>query len=205
MHIRSEFDISSEVELRRIIKQPSAAAFDKVESLLTADFRQFIALSPFILVATSNAEHQLDVSPKGDKAGFVRVVDEHHLVIPERKGNRLAFGFHNILQTGSISLIFMIPGSRETLRVNGQARLNHDPKLLAELAADGKPALLATLVSVEQAFFHCGKAVLRSGLWQSAKQSSTGEALVRQYFSGLLSKTTEQVTESFDIDYRENL
>ncbi|PTY37269.1 hypothetical protein BGP77_02000 [Saccharospirillum sp. MSK14-1] len=205
MRIREEFDIRNEEQLRESIPLPTLAALDKIESSLTEPFRQFIALSPFVLVATCNAQQQVDVSPKGDAAGFVQVVDKNRLVIPERKGNRLAFGFHNILQTGSISLIFMIPGTRETLRVNGQARLNRDPTLLDELAADGKPALVATVVTVEEVFFHCGKAVVRSGLWQAPMQDSDGEALVRQYFSQLRSMAFENVNRHLESDYKDGL
>ena len=205
MNIRREFDVCNEQDLRNVIAPPSSAVSDKVEASLTQQFSQFIALSPFALVATCNAQMQVDVSPKGDAPGFIWVLDDHTLVIPERKGNRLAFGFHNILQTGSISLIFMISGSRETLRVNGRAYLNRDPKLLSELAADGKPALLATVVKVEEAFFHCGKALVRSGLWQSSNHGAEAETLVRQYFSNLRSMKIESVDEHLETGYRDEL
>ncbi|MFG1498212.1 MSMEG_1061 family FMN-dependent PPOX-type flavoprotein [Saccharospirillum sp. HFRX-1] len=205
MNIRSEYDVRNEEDLRDVIAPPSSAVPDKVEALLTEQFSQFIARSPFALVATCDAQMQVDVSPKGDAPGFVRVLDDHTLVIPERKGNRLAFGFHNILQTGSISLIFMIPGTRETLRVNGRAHLNRDPDLLAELAADGKAALLATVVKVEEAFFHCGKALVRSGLWQVSTYSAEAETLVRQYFSNLRSMKVEAVSDYLETNYTEEL
>lgn len=205
MNIRMHYDVCSDEQLREIIALPSPAALDKIETSLNSRFVDFIALSPFVLAATANAQWQVDVSPKGDAPGFVQVADNHTLVIPERKGNRLAFGFHNILQTGSISLIFIVPGTRETLRINGQARLNRDPELLAELAADGKPALLATVVSIEEAFFHCGKALVRSGLWQSSLYSDAAETLVRQYFSQRRSMTVDKVTEHLETDYREEL
>ena len=202
MQPKAEFDIRSLEQLREIIPEPPAASHDKVEASLLPSFAEFIALSPFILVATVDDQYQLDVSPKGDQPGFVKILDQTTLAIPERKGNRLAFGFQNILMSGAISLIFMIPGTRETLRINGRARLSSDPDLLQQLTADGKSALLATLVQVEQVFFHCGKALIRSDLWQAANQTTAGEASVRRYFSQRRSLSVQEVDQYLESNYQ---
>lgn len=202
MQPKAEFDIHSLEQLREVIPEPPAVSHDKIEASLLPSFAEFIALSPFVLVATVDDRSQLDISPKGDQPGFVKILDQTTLAIPERKGNRLAFGFQNILTSGAISLIFMIPGTRETLRINGRAHLNTDPELLQQLAADGKPALLATLVQVEEAFFHCGKALIRSELWQTSKQTTAGEASVRRYFSQRRSLSVQEVDQYLEADYQ---
>ncbi|MDB2448749.1 pyridoxamine 5'-phosphate oxidase family protein [bacterium] len=205
MQPKPEFDINTEQQLRDVIAEPPLAAADKVESSIVPSFADFIARSPLVMVATADRQHRLDVSPKGDAPGFVQVLNEKLLAIPERKGNRLAFGFQNILQTGTISLIFIIPGTRETLRLNGRARLNRDPHLLAHLAADAKPALLTTLVQVDEAFFHCGKALVRSQLWQASSHNKDGETLVRQYFSQRRQLDIQTVDQSLETDYSQGL
>ena len=158
--------VRTEAELREAIGEPSETIerklFDQVDSFAEAFIRQ----SPMIFVSTVGADGRLDVSPKGDRAGFVSVEDPNTLLIPERLGNRLAYGFLNILEHGKIGIIFVVPGVSETLRVNGSAELTRDPEILERLSARGKPALLATRVRVEESFFHCGKAFIRANLWQ---------------------------------------
>ena len=149
---------------------------NKLGDCLDDPTRAFIASSPLVFVATSDRDGRLDVSPKGDAAGFVHAVDATTLLIPERKGNNLAFGPRNIIETGRIGLIFLVPGQRETLRVNGSASLSIDPVLLARLEAHGRPALLCTRVEIEECFFHCGKAIIRSNLWHPATWPETSES-----------------------------
>ena len=160
--------IRTEAELREVIAEPSALVeqkiFDHVDEFASA----FIRKAPLLLLATVGPDGGLDVSPKGDAAGFVHVEDEKTLVIPDRPGNKLAYGFSNILANPSVGLIFVVPGVVETLRVNGRAEITRDPALLERLAARNKPAILATRVRVEESFFHCGKAFVRSSLWKPA-------------------------------------
>jgi len=138
----------------------------KVSDVIDDFARDYIAASPFLVLSTANAEGRMDASPKGDAPGFVHVKDEKTLLIPDRKGNKLLFGLVNILENPSVGLLFMIPGTEETLRVNGTAELTEDPAVLAELAARGQDALLAIRVSVDESFFHCAKAFRRSALWR---------------------------------------
>jgi PPOX class probable FMN-dependent enzyme len=126
----------------------------------------FLARSPFCLLATSDAQGNLEVSPKGDGPGFALLEDSRHLVVPDRKGNKLIFGLSNILANPNVALIFLVPGTDETLRVRGRAELSADPALLERLSARGQPALVAIRIAVERCFFHCARAFLRAELWK---------------------------------------
>ncbi|MGN6360822.1 MAG: pyridoxamine 5'-phosphate oxidase family protein [Thermomicrobiales bacterium] len=159
--------IASEAELRALLGEPSALVIRKQLPALDRHCRAFIALAPFVAVGTVSADGRSDVSPRGDAPGFVRVLDERTLVIPERPGNRRFDTLRNILQTGTIGLFFIIPGIEETLRVNGRAVLVRDAELLDSLTAQGKAPWLAITVTVEEAFLHCAKALKRSRLWDT--------------------------------------
>ena len=136
----------------------------------TATVREFIERSPLVVVATCDADGRLDASPKGDPPGFVHVNDSTTLAIPERKEDALGFGPRNVLATGRIGQIFRIPGQRETCRVNGTAHLTRDPDLLDRLAVMGKPALMASVVGVGEAFVPCGKRTIRAELWAARNE-----------------------------------
>jgi PPOX class probable FMN-dependent enzyme len=151
--------------LREMLGTPSQIAQMKVWPTLDPSAQDFIAKAPFAFVATADAAGRVDVSPKGDHPGFVVVEDEHTLLVPDRKGNRLIFGLQNILANPYVSLIFLIPGTNETLRVTGRGELTRDPAVCARLTARGQPALLAIRVTVEECFFHCPKAFMRASLW----------------------------------------
>lgn len=157
--------VRSEAEVEALIGKPTEIAkvkiFDHVDEYAAA----FIARSPLAMLATSDPQGRLEVSPKGDAPGFVTLDGPKTLLLPERPGNRLAFGFRNILRNPHVALLFVVPNTTETLRVSGSAELTRDPELLDFLAARGKPALLVTRITVEECFFHCGKAFLRSELW----------------------------------------
>lgn len=166
MHL-SQF-ITTEDELREVIPAPrNQATWDKTIRCIDEHSAAFIAKSPFLLLATADRPGRMDISPKGDPAGFVRVLDEKTLAIPDRPGNGRADSFRNILETGRIATFFLVPGRSETLRVNGGARLARDQWLLDDLSMKGKPAQLAVIVDVEEVFFHCAKCVVRSGLWDA--------------------------------------
>ena len=161
-----EWRVDSADLIAEILGQPVTGIAAKLADRLDAVCRDFIAQSPLILVSTVDTAGRLDVSPKGDAPGFCHVADDQTLLLPDRKGNKLAFGFKNILETGRIGLLFLLPGVRETLRINRSAEITRDPALLSRLSAQGQPALLCTRIHVEECFLHCGKALIRSKLWQ---------------------------------------
>ena len=162
-----ERPITTLEELREALRgEPSYRAATKERSRLHARDRQWIAASPFCLIATSAADGTCDNSPKGDPPGLAHVLDDTTIVIPERAGNKRADGYRNILENPHVGLIFVIPGRTETLRVNGRARLVADAPYFDELVVKGHRPVLAIVVEVEQIFFHCSKAFVRSDLWK---------------------------------------
>jgi len=158
--------ITSEEELRTLVGKPSELAIRKEIAYLDAHCRAFIARSPFVLIATSGASGRADVSPKGDPPGFVQVLDEHRLVIPDRPGNRRLDGMRNLLENPHVGLLFLIPGLEETLRINGRAWIIRDEEVLARCAVMGKRPTLGLAVYAEECFIHCAKAFKRAQLWQ---------------------------------------
>jgi uncharacterized protein len=162
-----EHVVSSIDELRAIVAAPApdARTLLKERTTLDAHCRAFIARSPLLVIATADARGRCDVSPKGDAPGFVHVLDEHRLAIPDRPGNRRLDGMQNLLSNPHVGLIFLVPGREETLRVNGRAWITRDPEILRRSAVQGKTPLLAIGVEVEQCFFHCAKAFLRAHIW----------------------------------------
>lgn len=162
--------VRSEEELRALMGDPVApAVVDKTLSRLDRHCLTFIARSPFVLVATSDEAGRMDISPKGDAPGFVRVLDEQTLVIPDRPGNQRFDTFRNLFQSPRVALMFVIPGKGETLRVAGRAEVVRDAALLESLGAQGKVPALAIAVHVDEAFFHCSKCMIRSHLWQQER------------------------------------
>ena len=157
--------ITTETRLREIYGPPIPRSAAKVIDHVDGHCRAFIAASPFVLVATSDGA-RLDVSPKGDRPGFVVVEDDRHLLIPDWPGNSRIDGMRNILAHPRIGLIFLIPTVRETLRVNGSATIHDGPELLEQCAHRGRLPLTVIRVAVEEVFLHCAKALLRSKLWQ---------------------------------------
>ncbi|MEM9516396.1 MAG: MSMEG_1061 family FMN-dependent PPOX-type flavoprotein [Actinomycetota bacterium] len=199
--------VTSTTALEELIGSPNDRVKLKLLPEIDDTAREFIERSPFIVVATCDAEGRLDASPKGDPPGFVHVIDTTTLAIPERKGNALGFGPRNVLDTGRIGLIFMVPGQRESYRVNGTARLTRDPELLEQLAVDGKPALMATIVGVEEAFFHCGKAMIRSKLWAGANEAEAERQPIAEQIGGLLGdeNLVPVIAADLEKNYREDL
>lgn len=175
--------ISSEEELRGIIGDPTDVVRAKLSDRLNELTRQFIERSPFVCVATGGPDGGMDVSPRGDPAGFVRVLDDRTLLLPERPGNRLADTLVNLLSDPRIALLFLIPGIGDTFRVNGTAVITDDHELLAPSAVNGKTPRLGILVTVREAYTQCAKALIRSDLWNPenhvdrAELPSNGEIL----------------------------
>lgn len=151
--------------LREVIGTPTELVLTKIADRLNALTRQFVERSPFVCVATARPDGGLDVSPRGDPPGFVRILDERTLLLPDRPGNRIADTLTNLLEDPRIALLFLIPGIGDTFRVNGRARIVDDAELLAPCAVDGKVPRLGLLVSIEEAYTQCSKALIRSDLW----------------------------------------
>jgi PPOX class probable FMN-dependent enzyme len=195
-------------EVAALYGPPVEAVVSKVIDRLDRHCRDFIGLAPFVLVATAAADGRCDVSPKGGAPGFVAVLDERRLAIPDAPGNRLVDSLRNISSSGRVGLLFLIPGLEETLRVNGRAWLTRDPGLLERFSGDGKAPKVAIGVEVEEAFLHCAKAFKRSGLWRPEDwPSREGLASPAQIWRDhmALDMTTEDVQAFVDDDYANNL
>ena len=157
--------VSTVAELERL-GTPEPIARDKVESRLAEVHREWIAGTPLVLVATASLDGRCDVSPKGDPPGFVKVLDDGTIAIPERSGNRRMDGFHNILENPRAGLVFLVPGRAETLRINGRARIVTEAPFFDDMVVRSHRPRAALLVEVEEIFFHCPKALVRSKAWQ---------------------------------------
>lgn len=157
--------VTSRDALQALLGSPETIALKKQIDFIDDHCRRFIAQSPLVFISTANAEGRCDVSPKGDAPGFVHIPGERLLAIPERPGNRRADTMRNILENPHVGLIFLIPGVRETLRVNGRAGIYRDNELLQAMAFRGKTPVVAICVEVEEVFLHCGRAMVRSTVW----------------------------------------
>jgi len=174
-HVVTNHVVKSESELREIYDMPSERARHKETAKITEDACAFIAHSPFLVMATAGADGTCDVSPKGDAPGFVQVLDERRLVVPDRIGNNRLDGLTNITENGHIALLFFIPGREDNLRVNGRATVVRDEELLERLAVEGKRPRTAVIVDVEQCFLHCARAAKRSGIWKPERWPDSAE------------------------------
>jgi PPOX class probable FMN-dependent enzyme len=161
--------VEDEAALRALLGEPTALVASKVADRLNRLTRRFVESAPLLFLATSDGRGRCDVSPRGDPAGFVRVLDDRTLLVPERPGNRIADSLTNVLANPRVGLLFVVPGAGETLRVNGRATLTTDRALLLPCAVEGKVPRLGILVDVEEAFTHCPKAFLRSDAWNPAR------------------------------------
>ena len=162
--------VTTLAELRRLYAAPTERAVRKQIGTLDGHCRAFIALSPFVLVATGNAAHDLDASPRGGEPGFVKVSGDGALLIPDAPGNNRLDTFENIVRTGRVGLLFLIPGFDETLRVNGVAELSQDEADISACTTEKRAPKLVVRVTVTSAYLHCAKAFLRSKLWQASAQ-----------------------------------
>ena len=200
--------ITSIDALEAVLGRPNERVAAKVIDTLDIHCRRFIARCPFVLVGSSDAAGTIDVSPKGDPPGFVQVLDDRTLAIPERPGNRRADTFRNLLQNPRVGLIFLIPGKRETLRVSGEALIVRDADLRQRMAVGGRVPELALVVLVREAFFHCSKCMIRSHLWEQDKWPSLeglptlAEAAIAH---ARLTNTVEQIQGFIDTDEQTRL
>lgn len=156
--------------IRGLYGEPSERAVKKQLPRLEKHSRAFIALSPLLVIASADPSGRVDASPKGDAPGFVRVLDDETLLIPDRLGNNRVDTIGNLLSRPGVGLLFFVPGLRETLRVNGTAQITTDPALLEPSAVNGRPPRSGILVTVDEVYFHCGKAIIRSDLWNPDKR-----------------------------------
>jgi PPOX class probable FMN-dependent enzyme len=166
--------IENPQQLRELYGEPSERAVKKQLTRLDRHCRNFIALSPFLVIASADPDGRCDASPKGDAPGFVRVVDDTTLLIPDRLGNNRIDTLGNLLRRPGVGLIFFVPGINETLRINGRAMVTTDPELLDPMAVNGKAPRSGILVAAEEIYFHCGKALIRSDLWNPEKRVARG-------------------------------
>jgi hypothetical protein len=201
-------EITTRAQLRSYVKEPSRKVSHKVIDHIDDICARFIAAAPFAVVATRGADGRLDLSPKGDPAGFVAVLDAHTLAVPDRLGNNRVDGFENLLVHPEVGLIFLIPGIGDTLRVSGTGRIVRDPALRDRLAVSGRAPNLVLVVDVTEAFLHCPKSIVRSHLWQPAHWPETsgvptlGEAMVKH---GRLGESAEQMQAIIENDRKTRL
>ena len=165
----AEYQVTTVEQLEAIYGTPKGASVAKEIDHIAPAYRRLIEASPFMAIATGD-EHGFDCSPKGDAPGFVRVVDEKTLAIPDRPGNSRIDGFRNIIRNPHVALLFLIPGIGETLRVNGRASISIAPSLLQSFAVDSKLPRSVLVVNVDTVFFHCSRAIVRSKLWDEASK-----------------------------------
>ncbi|MFI0237731.1 MSMEG_1061 family FMN-dependent PPOX-type flavoprotein [Streptomyces sp. NPDC016845] len=174
-------------DVRSRLGEPDAMVAAKKADRLDPFFRRFIAHSPFLTMATADAQGRADSSPRGDYPGFVKVLDDRTLALPDRPGNRIADSYTNLAENDGIGLLFLVPGMRETLRVNGRGHLTDEPDVLARMEVEGRRPEMAVVVEVEEVYFHCGRALIRSRLWDPASQAladelpSAGEVAAGQF------------------------
>ncbi len=204
----TDYLIRSIERLRSLIGEPLPIVRHKLLDALDEMAADFIRHSPFLVLGTADGEGNLDVSPKGDGPGFVEIENQTTLLIPDRPGNKLVFSLHNILVNPHVGIIFMVPGTEETLRVNGRAELTTDPEILSRLAARGKTPQLAIRVSVQECFFHCAKALRRSQLWNHQNwpapvRVSFGKLLAAKMGGG--NDLARRIDAQCEADYETNL
>jgi PPOX class probable FMN-dependent enzyme len=186
-------------EIRELYGAPGERSLKKQLTRLDQHCRAFIARSPFLVIASTDPAGRCDASPKGDAPGFVEVIDDTTLMIPDRLGNNRVDTIGNLLECPGVGLIFFVPGLSETLRINGKARITTDPALLERSSVNGKAPRSAILVTAEEVYFHCGKALIRSDLWNPEKQTkksdfpSLGRILADQ-IGGLSVEESERMT-----------
>lgn len=200
--------VTTREQLRSVMNEPSSSVVRKVIPFLDKHCKVFISRSPFIMLATTDGEGNADVSPKGDPAGFVKIVDNTTLAIPDRLGNNRADSMENILQCPKVGLIFLVPGKTETLRVSGVAQIVRDQQLRESLAVKDRTPEFVVVVDVREAFFHCSKCMIRSKLWKQADWPDlTGLPRLAETMvdAGKLDRTEQEMHEIVLNDEKERL
>jgi PPOX class probable FMN-dependent enzyme len=208
----SDFTIKDEQSLRGLFEATHELAALKCQNMLDKHALEFIRRSPFLCIGTQNLEGRADVSPRGDPAGFVRVLDQQTLAIPDRPGNNRLDTLTNILSNPNVGLIFIVPGFDDTLRINGQASLVNDPKLLETMSVNDRLPKLAIVVKVSEVFLHCAKAFRRSHLWdpqhfQNRKEMPTLSKMILDQTTGAPSdeKEMQKIDAELEVGYRDSM
>ena len=209
---RPEHMIADEAALRGLYPATHALAAQKSLTALDPHAREFIRRSPFLTIGTQNRDGRADVSPRGDPAGFVRVLDDRTLAIPDRPGNNRLDTLSNILANPNVGLLFMVPGFDDTLRINGTATLSTDPDLLRSMAVNDRVPTLAIVVTVAEVFLHCAKAFRRSRLWdpearQDRKEMPSLLKMILDQTTGAPQDPVEmgRIDEGLEADYRSSM
>ena len=200
--------VSDEAVLRGIVGEPTPQIANKEMHALDDYFRQYLSLCPFLCISTADADGRQDVSPRGDPPGFVKVLDDRTILIPDRKGNRRVDSMRNILENPQVGLILFVPGVEEVVRINGAARLTEDPALLARCEVNNSVPVLGIVVEIEDVFFHCAKAIIRSKLWDPETPIARSEfpsfgQIVRDQRDS--NATVEETDARLRKEYRETL
>ncbi|MGA5541480.1 pyridoxamine 5'-phosphate oxidase family protein [Mycobacterium sp. NPDC051198] len=194
-------EVTSVDDLRAIVGQPTAAAANKVTARLSEAQQVWLKQSPLGFVATTDAHGRVDVSPKGDPPGFVQILDDTTIAIPERPGNRRVDGYLNVLERPHVGTVFVIPGRGDTLRINGTARILSDAHYFDTMVVNGKRPILALEIAVDEVFFHCPKAFLRSEAWKPESWNPTAAPSVAQMAKAF---KPDQTQDELDAYYRED-
>ncbi|GMA60171.1 pyridoxamine 5'-phosphate oxidase family protein [Alicyclobacillus fastidiosus] len=204
-----QHQIGTEAELRELLGHPSELVRNKVIDHLDHHCRDFIRLSPYLVLSTANSDGACDASPRGDAPGFVHVLDERRIVIPERPGNRRMDSLLNILSNSQVGIIFMIPGLEETLRVNGAACVIRDEVILSQMEVNGRRPIVGIGIEVEECYIHCAKSFKRSRLWQPDSWPEPSElpnpAKILAEHAAIPGLTPTKVTESLTDSYANRL
>jgi PPOX class probable FMN-dependent enzyme len=190
-------EVTSAEDLRAIVGEPNAYVVNKVKSRLSEAQQDWLAHSPLGFVATTDADGRVDVSPKGDPPGFVHVIDDATIAIPERPGNKRVDGYLNVLERPHVGTVFLIPGRGDTLRINGTARVLADADYFDALIVDGKRPILALEIAVEEVFFHCGKAFLRSNTWKPETWDPTAVPSVAKLAKAIKPDMTDEQLDDY--------
>jgi PPOX class probable FMN-dependent enzyme len=190
-------EVTTVEELRTIVGEPVAPVANKVKPRLSEAQRDWLSHSPLGFVGTTDADGRVDVSPKGDPPGFVHVIDDTTIAIPERPGNKRMDGYLNVLQRPHVGTVFLIPGRGDTLRINGSAMIVSDAGYFDELVVDGKRPILALEIAVEEVFFHCAKAFLRSDAWKPETWEPTAVPRVAQLAKVIKPDTSDEELEKY--------
>ena len=193
--------ITTEDELREIIGHPNPIIATLPTDAIDDNMRDFIANCPFVLIASADASGNMDISPKGDPAGFVHVLDDKTVIIPHRRGNRRGDTFMNILQNPKVGLLFLLPNKGDILRINGRAQLVRDSELREQMMVKGKAPALLIAVTVEEAFFHCPKCLQRSKLWEGESKALVASHLAKAAFNtGKIPQPLEVIEKTISSD-----
>ncbi len=203
-HTAGMTEITSEAELRALLGTPTRRVATKVRPVLHERDREWLAATPFCVIATSAADGSCDVSPKGDPPGFARVLDDTTIAIPDRAGNKRADGFHNILSNPQVGLLFLVPGRCDTLRINGRARLIREAPFFDDMIVRGSRPRLALLVEVTEVFYHCAKAFMRAELWDPTTWRPDALPSVARIVKSVQAdteETLEQLEQHYGPDY----